>query len=529
MAQCEEGQDLGGAGVAPPCRLHLYPSPDIHVVRARVIRQVAPAQPECEHVVFDVDRPSPVDNPFAGCGQQHESVLHAYDDWLVLIIWLGVTGQVHRGRAVAALVARRHGVGLRAVHSVGDGQSAWDWLWRAARGRGAVVLRAPQEDAAHARCGRASHIGSVAGAISWLRHMLLRGGGVMAGIALKAGDWLVSDIYTRWPASIAAELSRFSWPITSEGELHSFLGCPNASPCAIVAFEFTAAVRQAYEYHWGFRRVALSVDVRSSLHPGPHARMDARVVMGAKRWVDAFLHPPCTHQVLSDAAAFRDKHVDGRTFWGIALFIYCFCIDASRVVVEQPATVIPDFYMYPTQRLRPCDVGDEDNKQMHFYERGGRLPMPKRPDIVGTSGHKRLRDFEDAEGRDRWRSSWARFPMLAAAIVAAVDEEVPHAGALDYSEEIERFAVSWYDAGLPVPADYAAPDAMPVSERDRGYQLQRGRGDGRRVHGVLPVSRREKTDSVLRLTDGPLRLRSHTYIVHALRSEKGMTPFTRLR
>ncbi|KAL3916451.1 MAG: hypothetical protein SGPRY_006815, partial [Prymnesium sp.] len=65
-------------------------------------------------------------------------------------------------------------------------------------------------------------------------------------------------------------------------------------------------------------------------------------------------------KVLSVAASPQAKHVDARTFRGIALFIYCMCVDAQRVVIEQPDTVIPAdlYYMYPTQRLRPCDAGD---------------------------------------------------------------------------------------------------------------------------------------------------------------------------
>jgi len=115
-------------------------------------------------------------------------------------------------------------------------------------------------------------------------------------------------------------------------------------------------------------------------------RMDARHVIGLKVWTDAFLHPPCTHQVVSDPATLRAKHADGRTFWGVALFVYCWCVDAVRVMVEQPRTVIPDYYIHPTQRLRPCDVGDTDNKPIHLFERGGRLVLDRDPTATGVSG-----------------------------------------------------------------------------------------------------------------------------------------------
>lgn len=68
----------------------------------------------------------------------------------------------------------------------------------------------------------------------------------------------------------------------------------------------------------------------------------------------------------------------------------------------------------------------------------------------GVSGHKQLRDFADTDARDRWRSSWARFPKLAAALVRAVDATAPPAADLVYEDELEAFACAWHDAGLPV-------------------------------------------------------------------------------
>lgn len=228
------------------------------------------------------------------------------------------------------------------------------------------------------------------------------------------------------------------------------------------------------------------------------------------------LHPPCTHQVLSDVRATKAKQGDGRAFWGIALFIHAWCVRADRVVVEQPPTLIPDFYISPKQRLRPCDVGDGDSKQIHLFERGGRLLIPRISGAQGTSGHKRLRDFHDSDDRDRWRSSWARFPKLCAALVQAVDLSAPPAEDLVYEDEIERFACAWHDSGLPLPADYRAPDAQPVSMSDREYQAVRGRGDGRRILGVVPLSRRREC-LTLPLQQLGMSLSTHA-ATHACRS-----------
>lgn len=443
---------------------------------------------------LDVGRLSPVGNPFADSCQQHDKVLRAYEEWLILAIWYGLTQMKGGSATTLDHIARRYGVHLHHTSGTYEWRVAWEWLHRAASYEGVIVLMG--------ECGvnrgapsQLQHTSAdvAAGAISWLRDLTHSRDKVVALPQLKAGCWPIADIFARWPKHIASELAAISWPITAISELQSLLRCKHAAPKAIVAFEFSAAVRGAYERHWKFERVALSVDLRSSLVVGPHACMDVRDIIGCQVWQDAYFHPPCTHQVLSDTRTLHAKHLDGRTFWGIALFIYCWCVKAHRILIEQPATVIPNLYLHPTQQLRPCDVGDEDNKPIHLYERGGRLLLHKNPAAEGVSGHKRIRDFENSDARDRWRSSWARFPKLAEAVVAAVDEDSVHAEHLDYGVEIERFARSWYEAGYPLPADYASPDAQPASQADMDYQSQRGRGDGRRCAGVVPVSKRDQT------------------------------------
>lgn len=262
---------------------------------------------------------------------------------------------------------------MKVLDDVGPryGLKAWEWLRAAASAVGPILIEGDDGDTlsetSHSPCAT----DCVAGAVEWLRRRMRRDGVLNKALEQKSGDWATAHIFQRWPPEIAIELASFTWPITEADELKRLCACSHAGPTAVVAFEFTAAVRCAYEAHWGFQQVALSVDVRRSLQPGPHACMDVRSVLGVQRWKDAFLHPPCTHQVRSDASASLAKHLDGRTFWGIALFIYSWCVDAERVMVEQPATVIPDHYIHPTQCVRPCDVGDADNKPIHLFERGG--------------------------------------------------------------------------------------------------------------------------------------------------------------
>lgn len=441
-------------------------------------------------MILSAGRSSAVGNPFACSGGQHDVSVHAFDDWLALVLWSGLTNQLDETGGLIAAVGRKHGLEVRPDIGPRYGHAAWEWLRAAALAGVPTFVEGDDGDDLGAVGRPSCAVDCVAGAVEWLRQRMTEDLTVDKAIEQRSGDWAVAHIFQRWPPDVAAELASFAWPITDARELRRLCDCPHASPRAIVAFEFTAAIRGAYEEHWGFKHVAISADLRRSLQPGPHVCMDIREVLGVKRWHDAFLHPPCTHQVRSDATSSVAKHLDGRTFWGIALFVYSWCVDARRVMVEQPATVIPDHYLHPTQRVRPCDVGDTDNKPIHLFERGGRMMLQRDPLATGQSGHKRLRDFSGAEERDRWRSSWARFPKLCRAVVAAVDEEAADAGGLIYAEEIERFACSWHDAGLPVPEDYAAPDAQPALPEDRAYQSVRGRGDGRRVVGVLPNSRR---------------------------------------
>ena len=369
----------------------------------------------------------------------------------------------------------------------------------------------------------------LSGAIRWLRLQL----SVTKQPTLMAGDWSMGDIFRRWPPDIAQELASFSWPIDSISEFRRLLRCRLAAPVAIMGCEFTGAVRDAYSLTHG--RVAISVDTRLSLTPGPHAILDLTEVLMLKVWLDAYLFPPCTHQVLSDTRAGMAKRQDGRSFWGIAFFIFCWCVVAHRVRMEQPNTIIPDYLFFPTQRLRPCDAGDADTKPINLYERGwGRLNLLPKP-VEASSGHRNFYDFTSADERDRWRSSWARFPWLCACVVALTQQQRDADAALEWGwrlagakghpcdpnnpeavwglpppldiqplflDWMERFAVAWYKAGLPVPADYLNGQPRPLEDAERRYQSQRGAGHGRRLAGVVPLSLRTSSTGTLALPEG---------------------------
>lgn len=484
---------MSGAGVAPPRALFKLKSPDVIARRCRAAGQVKRDEACSDSTVLTADRRSVIGSPFA-TGSQHDVKCHtAYDDLLAMVIWLGVQGSIgecQRAIDLVQIVANAQGITLRSDHTFSL-EMTWQWLLSAASAKGQVILLGPDGDKAEEEPPVQSPLASVRGAIIWLRrHYGCQAGAVGLQPRLMAGDWAISDIFAKWPSNVAQEMATFCWPIRCRSELDRLMAAPSAAPVSVVAFEFTGAIRAAHERLWEFRRTMISVDWRSSLVPGPHVQMDVREVLGARRWREAYLHPPCTHQVRSNAAALIHKMYDGRTFWGIALFIYSLCVDADRVFVEQPNTIIPDIYRPPDAVMRPCDAGDADNKPMHIYTRGAWPGLPRPTDSRGVSGHKRLRDFVDAEERDRWRSSWARYPKLCDVVVRAGDDTAQAAETMRYSDEIERFAGAWHDAGYPVPSDYQAADAQPSSAEERQYQSRRGVGDGRRVLGVVPWSRR---------------------------------------
>ena len=303
------------------------------------------------------------------------------------------------------------------------------------------------------------------------------------------GDWARADIFRAWPEAVALELASFIWPIREVSELLRLLATRHATPVSVCGGEFTASVRAENERV--YREVTLSVDLRDSLIPGVHACLDMRLVLLRKRWLRAYLFPPCTHQTLSDTTSWRAKQQDGRMFYGILFVIWCYCVCALMLLVEQPRTRVPDFFMLPTQCIRSSEVGDDDDKGFCFFERG-RARLPRTHPPQKGSGHRNLHDFANADERDRERSSWRRVPKLTALVVAAPLNPLDVEYSPSFHELRERFAVAWHNAGLPVPYDYdLRDDALPLLAADREYLAVRGKGEQNKVvRSTVPRSLR---------------------------------------
>ena len=477
-------------------------------------------------------------SPFAwSAASAGDAPFVAYHEYTTLVLYLGHRGHLSSSLdagspslsdcAIAQSIAHRTGC----LYQPTGGSSMWAlWQWLQ---RTALLLSEPGTVILEC-CGGCPNADRCPGRVLRVAVLAARPGPASAtaepyraarGPNLRAGSWPVSDICLQWPPPVARELATFCWPIDSVPEFVRLLGCRNARPVAIFGGEFTGATRDAYIAR--HRRVGVSVDLRRPLTHGPHAILDLADVLFLAVWLDAFLFPPCTHQVLSDTRAAMAKRLDGRTFWGIALFIFCWCVHAHRVLVEQPDTIIPDYVLAPSQRLRPCDLGDDDNKPINLFSRG-RLPVAVADQALqGRSGHGELRDFADAEERDRWRSSWARHPRLAHAATFIPPSQLDADAELGWRwmapglatetsgrrgdglaplvwvvappleaqpcflVMMEAFAVAWYQSGFPVPHDYLNGRPSPSDADARAYQQRRGSGDGRRIRGVVPVSLRE--------------------------------------
>jgi len=146
---------------------------------------------------------------------------------------------------------------------------------------------------------------------------------------------------------------------------------------------------------------------------------DGLMAMGARtRWRAVFAFPPCTHQTLTDRFTRHYKELDGRTFWGIALFIYVLCADSESVLVEQPDTIIPDYYRRPSQRLlrrarllgilipSPSTFTVEDGSLSLCLRRAIHLPSE------GTNGYVTLKMRRSETAGVRLGSVFHALPLL---------------------------------------------------------------------------------------------------------------------
>ena len=301
---------------------------------------------------------------------------------------------------------------------------------------------------------------------------------------------LLSEACLDKPKSIAElrsiELSSFEWPLRSVSDVKRLLACSFAAPTDIVGFEFSAAMRSALEAEG---RVALSVDLRESDKGGMHACLDVRLVLPLRTWERAYLFPPCFQQLRADKECLSFKIFDGRAFWGCLMVIYCLCADADLLVVEQPDTIVADYYDYEYIELRTSAFGDKMSKFARLAVRNLTIELPAGHSLAQnpSSAPLPVSAYANPEERDRKKSTWAGLPKLCAYLASRepLEQSSPR---LSFSKAALEFANAWHFAGFPVPLGYMDPQAMPPSADIIAYQTVRGPGDGRLVQAVIPAS-----------------------------------------
>ena len=285
-----------------------------------------------------------------------------------------------------------------------------------------------------------------------------------------------------WLCAEREEMKSFIWPLTSLSEVKRLLHCAHIAPTDLVGFEFSGAVRSALE---AVGRRALSVDFRECEMGGMHAMLDARDVVMLQHWSRVFLFPPCFQQLRADEDCLQAKIDDGRAFWGCALVIFCFCVAADLLVVEQPDTIVADYVDASFTEFRTSSFGDSPDKFMRLFIRNGILAAPFAPDPSARRRPPHYLTFPNSDARDRAKSSWLPYAGLCRAVARLLPVSEPAPAPMPYSQAIELFAEAWHLAGHPVPRGYAVPHARP-SFGCRRYQRIRGPGDGRVVDAVVP-------------------------------------------
>ena len=282
-----------------------------------------------------------------------------------------------------------------------------------------------------------------------------------------------------------AELAQFTFPLRTLEDVRRLLRCAFIAPSAVVGFEFSGAVRQSLEAS-GCR--AISVDWRLCDVGGMHAVLDVRDVVELGGWTRAYLFPPCFQQLRADRDCLEAKIADGRAFWGCALVLWCYCVPADVLVVEQPDTILVDFVDYDFVQFRTSCFRDSPDKFMRLFVRNAELRPPHAADASARRPPLDHSAYASSDERDRAKSTWAPYTHLCRAVAILPPTTEPPPVPMVFAEQLELFAVRWHERGYPVPEGYTDRRARPPTASSRLYQTFRGPGDGRVPRAVVPAS-----------------------------------------
>jgi site-specific DNA-cytosine methylase len=128
----------------------------------------------------------------------------------------------------------------------------------------------------------------------------------------------------------------------------------------LVACEFSGVVRDAFRARG---HDAWSCDLLPTEQPGPHLRMDIRVLMRradfSGSWDLMVAHPPCTHLTRAGDRWYANSEARVEA----AAFVrYLSFADVPRIAIENPRGVLSRMWRRPDQVIQPWMFGAGETK-----------------------------------------------------------------------------------------------------------------------------------------------------------------------
>jgi len=135
----------------------------------------------------------------------------------------------------------------------------------------------------------------------------------------------------------------------------------------LVGCEYSGRVRQAFR---NLGHDAWSCDLLESEDGSPFHIVGDILPLLSQQWDLAIFHPPCTDLAVSGAAWFKEKIADGRQQRALDFVRLLMDADISRIVVENPVSVISSKIRKPDQIVQPWMFGHKEQKATCLWLKG---------------------------------------------------------------------------------------------------------------------------------------------------------------
>jgi len=135
----------------------------------------------------------------------------------------------------------------------------------------------------------------------------------------------------------------------------------------LIGCEYSVRVRQAFR---NLGHDAWSCDLLESEDGSPFHIVGDILPLLSQKWDLAIFHPPCTDLAVSGAAWFKEKIADGRQQRALDFVRLLMDADISRIVVENPVSVISSKIRKPDQIVQPWMFGHKEQKATCLWLKG---------------------------------------------------------------------------------------------------------------------------------------------------------------